>query len=338
MRICYVTPGLGPCGGVRVIGEHCSRLAERGHLVVLAAPRSMIRKYHRGQNDLGWYRLQEDVILSPYDTATSGAEFDVVVATGYQTVVPSVEIPGKEYFYFVQMMEYLFSTPNTKAYHDAKISYDFAVSEGFRFITIANWLQETLEEEFDAPSIIVPNGVNKSDFFPVGDKKEAIIIEGDDRNPAKDVDHLSWRVGRIIREEYGIELWGYAAYRHSRASELDRFFVKPTTRNMREIYSGAKFLLKASKYEGRGCAPVEAMCCGTPTIRAITSGDDDVIDMVNSLRREYDFRSLLDAARSVMDQGGLLAQITIGAKKYADKNLNWSDKIDLLESIYETVA
>ena len=37
-RIAYCTPGLGPCGGVRIIVEHPNRLAARGHTVGLFVP------------------------------------------------------------------------------------------------------------------------------------------------------------------------------------------------------------------------------------------------------------------------------------------------------------
>lgn len=335
MRIVYLLPGLGPCGGVRVACEHLGRLAERGHTVGLAAPKYMIDRFHRGNNDLGWIRLHRKVILAPVGSVSDAKSFDAVVATAFNTVHLASQIPGRAHYYFVQMMEYKFSEPGTHNWKVARESYPFARDQRFQVITIARWLQETMRSEWDLDSVVVPNGVNKADFFPEGSNEHAIVIEGDARNPAKDVDRISWRVGEALREEFGVKLWGYAAYRHNQAGVFDEFYQQPSTAQMRGIYSKAKFILKASKYEGRACAPVEAMCCGTPSVRAIVSGDDDLVDGENCLRTGYDYDDLLEAGRRALSDKALLDDLTAGAEKYAKEHLNWEDKVDRLEDIYE---
>jgi hypothetical protein len=337
MRIAYLTPGLGPCGGVRVIAEHVSRLAARGHLVALGASRQMIQRFSKSRNDLGWIKLHRDVVLAPFEAVLAAPAFDVVVATGYGTVHLASQVPGKAHYYFVQMMEYHFFERGSHNWKLARESYPLARDLGFGVITIAEWLKRTMWNEFGLGSIIVPNGVNKQHFFPDGEKEHAILVEGDDRNPAKDIEHLSWRVADQLREEYGVELWGYSAVQHRRVDMLDRFYKRPTTRQMRSLYSRALFLLKASRYEGRACAPVEAMCCGTPSVRGIVQGDDDLLDMKNCVRCEYDYSGLLDAGRLMFDEPGVLEALTDGARGYAAEHLNWSDKIALLEDIYEAL-
>lgn len=323
MRICYLSPGLKPCGGIRVLIEHCNRLADRGHDVFLLAD----------DRPPTWIDVRA-IIISPRRSAPP-ADLDVVVASSYQTVSLARRIRARRYFYFVQMMEHYFFARGSRQYIQAAKSYKLARDNGFRFVTIAKWLRAKLAE-MKCESVIVPNGVNREHFYPEGQKQHAIIIEGDDRNYAKDVNGISWRVGQILRDEFGVELWGYAAYRHRHAGALDKFFVKPDTQTMRRIYARAKFLLKASRFEGRSLSPLEAMACGTPSVRAITQGDDDLVDGLNCLRTAYNHTDLLKAGRSLLSDSGKkkLKRLTKNALKYADEHLGWDSIIERLEAIY----
>jgi glycosyltransferase involved in cell wall biosynthesis len=191
-----------------------------------------------------------------------------------------------------------------------------------------------LRKEWGLDSVVVPNGVNKKYFYPDGKKKHAIMIEGDDRNAAKDVKGMSWEIGYRLRDEYGVKLMGYSAIHNPHMDEFDEYVVGPTTKQMRRMYSQALFLLKASKYDGLAGAPVEAMCCCTPTVRAVVEGDDDLSDGKNCLLVPYDYDALYEAACRMMDDEHLRQKLTDGAVKYANEHLNWDDKIARLEKLY----
>lgn len=324
MRIVYCAPGLGPCGGARVIVEHVNRLKKRGHDVMIASHQS---------GGMRWIRCDVPMIR-PELLATAKA-FDAVVATGWQTVEMARALPARKLFYFVQMMEDHFYTERSKAYFDAARSYVVAKDAGFRFVTIARWLQRTLRENCDVSSVIVPNGINEDHFHPDGSKRDVILVEGDDRNPAKDVDHLSWRVALKLKERYGVELWGYAAVPNQYASQFDRFVLRPTTTQMRMMYSAAKLMVKASRYEGRSLAPLEAFACGTTCARALIEGDDDLVDGQNCRRTPYIHEKLYLAADQLMSDSKKLALLTAAASSYAKRNLQWEPIIDTLEAIYE---
>jgi hypothetical protein len=96
MRIMYIAPALGRCGGARVIVEHCNRLLDRGHDVFIVSP------YFDGR----WIDVHVPIV--PPALLDQAKYFDVVVATGFQTVRQAVLVPAKRKFYFVQMLEYLF--------------------------------------------------------------------------------------------------------------------------------------------------------------------------------------------------------------------------------------
>jgi glycosyltransferase involved in cell wall biosynthesis len=330
LRICYLTPGVGPCGGIRVIFEHVNRLVERGHNVVVAAP---------GVQKPRWMDLNAPI--APFALFHNVKPFDAVVATGYQTVDLALKMPVKLRrqkpcrYYFVQMMEHEFFDPRTKNYAAAQASYALAKDWGFQVVTIARWLKDTMEALWELPSIVIGNGVNREDFYPDGDKQHAILVEGDARNRAKDIEEIGWRVAMQLREEFGVKLWGFAAAPNPYISEFDHFQMRPTTAQMRQMYSRALFLLKASRYEGRACAPVEAMACGTTSTVAIVKGSDDLIGGRNCLRVGYDYRKLLAAGRKLLTKNNALVhKLTIAALAYADEHLAWDPIIDRLEAIY----
>lgn len=320
MKIFYYLPGLGPCGGVRIVVEHCNRLAERGHDVSIIT-------MSRGWPD--WIDIKVP-ILNP----NQRTKCDVVVATGHQTVRAAMWVPADRYYYFVQMMEHRFYPENSCGWNKAIESYKLAMAEEFKVITIANWLSREMTARFGIDSTILPNGVNMDDFYPEpGQRAEAILVEGDGRNPAKDTEGISWKVALELRKEYGLQLWGYAAATNPYMAQFDRFEMNPSTATMRKLYSKAQFLLKASKYEGRACAPVEAMACGTASARAITKGDDDLINRVNCLRVDYEYGALLHAARSMVKGTHLRQMLHNGAFAYANVHLHWGPIITQLEQI-----
>jgi hypothetical protein len=324
MRIVIVAPGLGPCGGARVIVELATRLKQRGHVVAVTGPGIQP----------GW--ISYDFPIVPVHTLVNPTQpYDVVMATGHQTVVPAMTLPAARKFYYVQMLEHLFYTEGSGGWREARNTYPVAGDAGFEFITIATWQQERLREEWDIEATMIPVAVNRDHFYPDGPKQSYILIEGDDRNAAKDVERLGWRVGEALRHEYGVGLYGYAAYQHSHAHIFDRFVVKPSEAQMRQLYSGALFLLKASKYEGRAGAVSEAMVCGTTCARAIIEGDEDVVDGYTGLRVPYEYGALLNAARRLMEDTRLRRRLEQNCRAYTKFHLLWGPAVDCLETTFQ---
>ena len=325
-KIAYCTPGMGPSGGVRVILEHCTRLKERGHDVVIINP--------SGNSPTLWEWYGPHNVPVVRNVQLQDNDFDVCVATGASTVYWARKVKAERYFYFVQMMEHLFARTATQEYHRCEQSYNLARQQGMQVITIAKWLQQELTTKFGIAAEIIPNGVNQDHFYPDGKKQNYILVEGDDRNQAKDVQGVSWGAAEILRQKYGVALYGYAALEHKYVNVMDEFFLRPDVEQMRKLYSGALFLLKASRFEGRSCAPVEAMCCGTTTVRGIINGDDDLVHEKNCLRTEYDLGKVIEQGERLLRDDGLRARLEKGCKKYAKRHLKWDKIIDKLEETY----
>ena len=320
-RILVIFPGWGRSGGARVVGEHINRLVERGHEVHM---------YSQDECKPDWFDLRCPLVKR----RDLRARYDVAIVTNPTTVEMGLLPMGARRFYFVQMAEHMFFPVDSHAYKNALRTYNLAARKGFRFITIAHWLAEFIRGlEVTTPAII-PNGVNPEHFYPDGPApRDYIVVEGDARNEAKDIAHIGWRVALELRNRYGIKLAGMAAVRHAYAGKLDEFVMDPSLADYRRLYTGAKFLLKASRYEGRSLAPLEAMACGTPICRAIIHGDDDLRHRSNCLRVGYDYDELLAAACEMMENDNLTGMLAHNAARYAAKSLQWDPIINKLEQL-----
>jgi len=326
MNIGYVVPGLGPCGGMRVVVEHVNRLADRGHTVCVITSNQ---------------RIPDDWIALNVPAKTPGelgdTELDAVVATGFATVAPSVRINAKRHYWFMQMFEQHFSRKDQPDYERAYDAHAFAARHKLHVITIADWLVRGLHDTWGIEADHVPNAVNEQHFYPVRTSARVnpyVMIEGDDRNPAKDTEGIGWRVAKRLRAHLGIQLRGYAGHMHRYSGLYDEFVVNPSTEQMRHLYSGALFLLKASHYEGRALAPLEAMACATTTARAIVHGDDDLVHNENCLRVGYDEDALYEIASELVMNTPLRLGLSANAYQYAKRHLCWDPIISQLESLY----
>jgi len=328
MRIVYVLPGLGPSGGVRVVVEHTNCLAARGHAVCIATPFA--------ERSPKWIDVKVPLISVGDALKTS---FDVAVATGHETVKHVIGIPASRKFYFVQMMEYIFYPSTNKAYSAAVKSYTEAKAYGLQFVTIAEWLRNTLETKFGVTSIVVPNGVDTQLFYPDTHKQHTILLEGDNRNPAKDTDCIAWKVAKRLRKDFGVSITAFAATRPPWTKEVDEFVFCPSPVQMRRLYSSAKLMLKTTHYEGRSLSPLEAMCCGTPTVRGIVEGDDDLVhwngETGTSWRVGYNEEDVYTGAAYLLQNEDALRQLTENVKEYSKERLEWEPIIEELEGIYE---
>lgn len=322
MKICYCSPAVSPCGGIRVLFEHTNRLQARGHEVAIISP--IIAPP-------SWFDLR--VPLISWREALKTA-WDVVVASSPETLDTAIKIPAKSKVYFVQMMEHLFFHPGSDEYELARDSYPKALSHGFYFLTIAEWLQRELTK-WGRESEMICNGVNKHDFYQSREKENYVLVEGDNRNYAKDVEELGWKAALTLRDMYGVKVYGYSANPNSYMSRMDQFVLKPSTEQMRDLYSGALFTIKASQFEGRSLAPLESLACGTPVVRAISFGDDDIQTGTNGIRTPYNFQELTRACVEMLTDVNYRHELTKGAIDYSCEFLNWEPIIWQVEDFYQ---
>lgn len=211
-------------------------------------------------------------------------------------------------FLHLQMLEHLFRPDNAPWVARCLAMYQ----SPHPLFSISSWNIRDLRALHGrtGETIYVGNGVNL-DHFPLEhgerrDKRPTVLVEGwEAYNPTKDVDRLAPRVVRQLRED-GCRILAYGGVPLKTETDVPHeYHCRPSLPVLNGLYARAHILVKATRYDARSCAPMEAMTKGTPTVRAIIEGDDDLEHGVNCLRVPYDGDQLLQEARRLLRDAAL---------------------------------
>lgn len=324
MKILITSPSLAPHGGVRVLIEHANGLARQGHDVTL----QVVHKPEPGLPN--WVDFHEEVDIQSGAIKFHPGRFDAIVyGSPFMAMQFHQHYKNANAFLLLQMCEEMFN-PDNKAYvRQAIESYHLPIP----IIGISQWNKDRILEvhkrDPKLPYHLIGNGVS-NDFCPgIKDQGLTILVEGwIGYNPAKDIDAIAPRVARHLKQKYNARIIAYSQFplTHPLAKHTDvpdEYYVQPTKEQIVRLNQRATFLLKASHYDARSCAPVEAMKCGTPTVRAIDLGDDDLLHEYNCLRGEYDYDEMIEHAEAMIESQVLWCRCVQNGLQYAEINLSW---------------
>ncbi len=323
MKVLIISPSLAAHGGVRVLVEHANGLARQGHDVTL----QVVHKPERALPD--WVSFDDDVEIQSGAIKYNPARFDAIIyGSPFLAVQFHNHYKDANTFLLLQMCEELFN-PDNKAYVQQAIeSYHLPIP----IIGISQWNKDRILTEHkrdpNLPYYLIGNGV--SDNFCPGVKDEGltVLVEGwVGYNPAKDTEAIAPRVALHLKQKYGARIIAYSqfplSHKDAKFKDVpDEYYVQPTAQQIVLLNQRATFLLKASHYDARSCAPVEAMKCGTPTVRAIDLGDDDLLGGYNCVRCDYDYSQMIALSELVIE-GSVLPKLSRNGLEYAETNLSW---------------
>ncbi len=321
MKLLLTIPSLTiPHGGTRVILEWATRLDKRGHQVTLFVD--------KGPKVCPWYHIPKSIPILNHDVAVSDCEV-LVICSPHSIRLQDRLIKGQRCYIFIQMLEHLFKTSDVYW----KLLCDRFYFSTHPMISISNWNIKELRAMGRQNEIYyVGNGVNLEHFPIVTDcHKNSILVEGwEPNNPSKDSDQIAAHVALRLKKEYGFPIVAYGQKPLTGSIRPDRYVQLPDLATMNELYSDAILLLKASHFDARSCVPMEAMTKGTPTVRAIEKGDDDLTHEVNCLRCDYSELSMYENAKRLLDDGNLYQTISANCVEYVTTYTweYWMDKIE----------
>lgn len=272
MRVAFVVPDIHLSGGIGAVVEHARRLRDdHGFDSSLVLDRDVPG---------GWsYDRLEGVPVVRLPDAQE-LEFDVVVATWWETTYASFTLRSARYAYFVQSLEDRFFLPrHSPQRFGAMLTYSLPVA----FITEAGWIAGTLRRlRPDAPCYLVRNGVDK-DVFAVADETDVrldgpvrILVEGRPSVWFKGVVEALAAASRMAAPH---EITVVSADR----SELpprgyDRVLGPLTQRELAGVYRQTDILLKLSRVEGMFGPPLEAFHCGATCVVTPVTGHDEYVE------------------------------------------------------------
>ncbi len=293
MRILITTPSLTvPHGGTRVLNEWASGLSRLGHTVALLV--------NSGEPVCNWYKIPAEVIVTKDKNMLQWADI-VIIGSPHSIYLARGLKPTQKVFIFLQMIEHLFKPDDSKFYQKCLDTY----TSPYPLICISKWNADMLRRQFGRTGKIyyIGNGINLNDFPVEQCQKDGktILVEGwECNNPTKDTEHIAPRVAKKLKEQgYTILAYGQKPLT-TMADVPHEYYQQPSLDQLNELYRRATILLKASKYDARSTAPIEAMTKGTPTVRAIIKGDDDLIGSYNCARVEYSFDEMLRATQTIL--------------------------------------
>lgn len=324
MRILYVTPGVGVCGGVRVMWRHVFELAKRGHEAVYGTL--------DGSRDMHWLDGNVPVVDAH---AVRQQPWDVVVATGWNTwkLAHDSFYRAQRRWGFVQMRESMFLGPPYPNQADRAFSL-----QGFRVITISAWLKRYLEEECGQKDVVViPNGVNTGLFYPdpmpIKKRRPIALIVGHGLNEAKNVSGAA----KAIRKAGKFEIWHVCPVPMAvQIIGADKIIINPPQDELRQIYSTADILVMSSRAEGRSCIPVEAMACKCPVVAMDHRGTEDLQDGRALIADSGDVEHLAKLIRFTMDNPKETKSRVEASYNYVISELRWDMIGKRLEELYSS--
>jgi glycosyltransferase involved in cell wall biosynthesis len=325
MKICLTIPAFTPHGGIRIIMEWANRLSV-WHDVILFTHRP---------SPCNWFRLLPKVRVSSNERDIDSC--DMLIITSPHFIHFQNRMRPVKKIIFQQMMEHLFRPHDEEWNNKCKAFY----LSPYPMITISEWNKEKLINDYgrSGPIHIVGNGVNH-DHFPLvttPKRDKIVLVEGwEASNTSKDVDYIGAKVASRLRNDgFRIVAYGGIPIKHF-AKVPHEYFHQPTLQVMNRLYDRAMIMIKASRFDNRSCAPMEAMTKGTVTARAIVKGDDDLIDCKNARVVGYDEFQLYAAASELLNdetfRKGLAKGCYAHLRKYSWDY--WMEKINAIITGY----
>lgn len=324
MKIAYLIPECGVSGGIGVACQHTNRLLSRGHETLLVSETQ--------ETKITWFPDQK-VNIIPLKQYPE--DIDILVATGWSTSFTAVNLPARHKCYFVQSDETRFHQQEGIWKRLTALSYLL----NFHYFTEARWIQEWLKEQFDHDAALIPNGLDKTIFYPdepltPKGKKPRILLEG-----AIDIPYKGMADAFRAVEGLDAEIWCVSSLGKPKPGwHCDRFFKQVSMEKMRRIYSSCDILLKMSRVEGFFGPPLEMMACGGAVVVGEVSGYDEYIkDGYNALVVEQgDVAAARAALKKLIAEKDLKKQLITNGFKTVDA-WDWEPSIEKLEDFFTSI-
>lgn len=303
MRIAITCPGFARHGGIRIILEWANRLSEDNTVFIVSTHRNIQRPH--------WFKLSGSI---PIYNDLKKCDCLIICSPHGIDLQHHPLAPGK-IFIFLQMMEHLFR-PLDRGWRERCEKFYTSPNP---LILGAYWNFDWCVNKFGrtGPTYYVGNGVNLKDFpirQPKKDGKTILLESPISTNPVKDTDQVALKVATRLYSE-GYRIVGYGADM-VKSEVFSIYFDRPTLDEMNLLYSQATILLKATHYDARALAPMEAMTKRCVTARAITLGDDDLIHNVTAMRCGYDEEALYYTAKTLLTDQELRERLSAACLDY----------------------
>lgn len=274
----FLCSEVGLSGGMNVIFHHAANLARYfKHDVTVAT---------RVEGDFSWIGDRAKLIsVKSYDEV-AGVEFDVAIATFWETLFDLRVVTAKHSIWFCQSLEDRFY-PLGHPYVEVAAA---AIQVPVPTITEATWIKKLLNSfDVNRPIELVLNGIDKSIFSPTGRRPRKagaplhVLIEGDLASHTKGIKFavdgaLGMKQNAVIRHITRDE------FKLPKHPHYEPLVGALSFKEMADQYRWSDVIVKTSRVEGMFGPPLEAFHCGsTAVVTPVTGYDEYIVNGVNGV-------------------------------------------------------
>lgn len=328
-------------GGSYVIYEHASRLKGFGHeLTVITKDHITLDKYswHPAAETLDWLSLAD----------AEKKQFDMVIATWWESPFLLHRLTAGHYVYFVQSIESRFWPTADPKDHDTrendlgKLLCESTYSFNIPVITEARWIQEYLSAHYNHHAFLVRNGIRKDIYTSEGAAVSPSLSQGIRVLVEGPVDVFHKNVPKSIElcRQAGIDdVWLLTSSEIDSFPGVDHVFSCIPVHDTPAIYRSCDVLVKLSYIEGMFGPPLEMFHCGgTAIVYNVTGHDEYIVHGQNSYVVEKDNTDqVIFYLQQLKNDPDELNRLKAGARETAADWHDWSESSKEFAQSLETI-
>jgi glycosyltransferase involved in cell wall biosynthesis len=327
MRIIYVCPFTGLCGGIKVLAEHVSRLAARGHAA----------EWWGLDPSPDWFPRPVPYRRFAHTDALGAAlrsERGVKVATWWQTAswVAANLRPGDVGAYLVQDEDEL-----TYSASPAGTSYRL----GLLPVTESEYVTWLMLSKYGIDPVNVGIGIDLQEFRPLNIPHDPDRIFTAYRPQAGPHDlkgfSLALRVVQLVRTENPrASLVTFGTHGHPPVpGDVPHIHVpSPPDWKLRELYSGAGVYLMTSRHEGFCLPAAEAMACGSAVVCTNAHGNMEYCRHAETALVGSTAEELAGHVLTLRRDNQVRKRIAAAGREFVRTRYRWEPVVERLELLF----
>ncbi len=350
MKINFIVPEISRTGGMNIIFQYANRLTDRGHDVVLYTP---VIPFNLYKNRIKWYYLKYQIKsllkwlfggkdklphnIYPYHFKIKFVpvmhnifvrDADASIATSWPTSYPVYHFSkskGRKY-YLIQ--DYEVWNSNVKA-------VDKSYTLPLKRIVCGGHMQNLLMEKFGSDSELIYIGLDRERFNNKCKKynNPRVILFNDHSLPNKNVEGSIYTCEKLHAEFPKLKFRAFGVRQYHKMPDFVEFTENPDDKEITKQYSEADIFIFASKYEGFGSPPSEAMACECAIVaNAIAAIPEYSTHMVNAIHADpNDKDGLYKGVKYLLENPELVEKISAAAYHHIRDFMNWDNSEEHFE-------
>ena len=328
-KILFLLSARALSGGVLVVRQHAKLLAQKGYEVTVSY------LYESDFDNCANEKLADVWPAREVRHADLPADeqFDVAVATWWETAYHISTVKAKGYAYYVQGFESRMYPPDSVW----PLLVERTFQADFEFIAVNSGLQKHLQGKFNRLSKLIPPGIDTDDYACAprlkSGEKLRVLVEGSPDSESKRVEFAF----DVLSHVPAIEVVYVSPSGKGKPNwRMDHFFESVPHAEIPSICRSCDVILKLNKDESFSMPVLEAFAAGATAIAAqFHGGSDYIVNGKNALVVPVDDTdAAVKALIKLKDDRELLSKLKEAARITAH-GFNWRELSTEMESVLQ---